>query len=126
MSADGTGARQLTADELGASAPDWSPDAKEIAFFSNCCVNENSDILVMNANGKDVRQLTQSFDNNLRPSWSPDGQKIVFDHGPIDFTQDPPAFLPTDLYVMDNDGTGLTQLTSTPTVSEFRPDWGPG
>jgi Tol biopolymer transport system component len=124
MTADGTGARQLTADEFGAFAPDWSPGGKEVALANNCCVNENSDIFVMGANGKGVRQLTQGFDNNTDPSWSPDGQKIVFDHGVVDFTTE--EFFPTDLYVMNSDGTGLTQLTSTPTIFEFFPDWGPG
>jgi TolB protein len=123
MSADGDGARQLTGDELGAFAPDWSPGGREIAVFNNCCVSENSDIFVMKANGRDVRQLTQNFNNNLNPSWSPDGQKIVFDHGVIDFTTG--EFFPTDLYVINNDGTGLTQITNTPTFSELFPDWGP-
>jgi tol-pal system beta propeller repeat protein TolB len=124
MSADGISARQLTADTLGAVNPSWSPDGKRIAFTDNCCVAENSHILVMNANGKSLRQLTQDFGNNQRPDWSPDGQKIVFDHGTIDFATGLSSTL--DLYEMNSDGTGVTQLTNTPTISELAADWASG
>jgi Tol biopolymer transport system component len=64
-----------------------------------------------------------TFDNNSFPTWSPDGQLIAFDHGVIDFEAG--VFLPTDIWVMNKDGTGLTNLTNTPDFFEVQADWGP-
>jgi Tol biopolymer transport system component len=112
-------AKQLTANELGvAGLPDWSPDGKEIGFDHPVSPGK-SDIMAIKANGQQLGQLTQNFGFNRAPSWSPDGQKIAFQHVMVNL-------LPTDLYVMNSDGTGVTQLTNTPTISESNPDWATG
>jgi hypothetical protein len=51
------------------------------------------------------------------PSWSPDGTWIVFS---IEYAD---AEVGWDLYRIRPDGTGLTQLTATPTLLEQNPDW---
>jgi Tol biopolymer transport system component len=124
MSVHGRAARQLTGNELGAVVPVWSRNGKQIAFADNCCVLENSDILVMKANGRGIRHLTQNFDSNFNPSWSRDGHELAFDHCAIDFSSG--VCSPSDLYMMDSGGGVPTSITTTPTVSEFDPDWGPG
>ena len=118
MSANGGPATQLTPNTLDAAQPDRSPDGKEIAFIDNTTIPQNSDIFVIDPKGRNLEQLTQGFDNNTDPSWSPDGQKLAFDHGVIGS--------PTDLYVMNADGSSPGNITNTPTVSEADPDWGSG
>jgi Tol biopolymer transport system component len=76
----------------------------------------------MNANGNDVVQLTHDEDIgafNFSPGWSPDGGQIVFAH------ERDGTFPPSDIHVMNRDGSGRTNITQTPEVSEFLPDWGP-
>ena len=48
--------------------------------------------------------------------WAPDGNRIAFELDDGD---------QTDLWVVNADGTGLTNLTETADFSEHRPDWSP-
>src|SRR5205085_1311417 len=62
----------------------------------------------------DLRRLTQgTFDSH--PRYSPDGSKIVFQRS----TDGQP-----DIYVMNADGSGVTQLTNNPAY-DLAPDWSP-
>ena len=69
--------------------------------------------LFMKANGSRLRALTTNFGHNLNPDWSPDGRTIVFDH------YETTAFYPGDLFLINADGTGLTELYESP-----GDDWG--
>lgn len=51
------------------------------------------------------------------PAWSPDAGQVVFVSG------SDPSHTDGDLYVINRDGTGLQQLTSTPDVNESNPAW---
>jgi WD40 repeat protein len=101
----------LTALPPGRS-PAWSPDGKQIAFISG-----SSDVYVMDQNGLNQRQVTNNPAPDYDPAWSPDGQKIVFTKYGTD------AAATADLYVVRVDGTGQTNLTNTPSVSEIQPAW---
>ena len=57
--------------------------------------------------------------HNVFPDISPDGTKIAFAR------RDPGANTQYDLFVMNIDGTKLTQLTSTPFFAESHPSWSP-
>jgi TolB protein len=50
----------------------------------------------------------------LTPTWSPDGQKIVFHR---------PGVGQNQLFVMNADGTGMTQITNPPGVNIIA-NWG--
>ena len=50
-------------------------------------------------------------------SWSPNGKKIAF--AAVHYRGE------LDIYVIDADGTGQTNLTSTKTVIEDQPSWSP-
>ena len=65
-----------------------------------------SAIFSANADGSDARQLTHPShgEQDGFPDWSPDGSKILFAHVAVNGT--------SDVWVMNADGTGLTQLTS--------------
>jgi dipeptidyl aminopeptidase/acylaminoacyl peptidase len=69
--------KQLTTDAANDLRPFWSPDGKQIVFFSNRA--GTYDIWIMNADGSSQRPLTQGPADDRRPSWSPDGKWIVYD-----------------------------------------------
>lgn len=116
---DGSHPKQLTSDELVAAFPDWPPFGNRVVFSNNVCpVCDLSDILVVNQGGNNLRRLTTLGDdaNDLFPRWSPDGSQIVFSRDPgVD---------PTEIYVMNADGSGMINITQNPAF-DFEADWGP-
>ena len=115
MSTDGSGVRQLTADDAidWVSAEGFSPDGSRILFTGN--LDGDREIFVMNADGTGVSQLTSNDDYETDPIWSPDGSRILF-------TSDRDGGY--GLYTMRPDGTGVRQLTESGT-DNFSPDWSP-
>jgi TolB protein len=101
---DGSGARQLTF-EGDNGRPDWSPDGTKIAFSS--IRNLNNYVGVMHADGSHQTMLAQGGN----PDWSPDGHKIAFGRG-------------GQIWVMNADGAGQTQITRSPTPKDG-PSWSP-
>ncbi len=106
----------------------WSSDGAKIAY-QNPIVGERG-IYVSNPEGSDPVRLTEGV-NDSWPAWSPDGTKILFSSTRYDPSigqctpGDPHEFdCPTDIYVMDADGSNVTRLTADP-VSEFQPVWSP-
>ena len=118
MDADGYGPTRLS--DVGYS-PVWSPDGSRIAFQRSG--DSGSGIYVMNADGSGVTRLSADSAQHGEPAWSPDGGKIAFSAlGP---SRDPDVeWLVSHIYVMNADGSGITQLTadSAPDVS---PTWSP-
>ena len=133
MNADGSDVTRLThTDGHIVGYPTWSPDGRRIAFSSD--QGGNQEIYVMNADGSDLTQLTHSDRDHSGPAWSPDGQRIAFASGRhgdsssymasrygSDITQLTGNF---DIYIMNADGSGLTQLTNG-AGSDLRPSWSP-
>jgi serine/threonine protein kinase/Tol biopolymer transport system component len=75
---DGTQRLQLTYPPLYVSLPRWSPDGKEIAFFSTTS-GALSRVYVVSADGGAVQELLPKDDHaQADPYWSPDGNSIVF------------------------------------------------
>jgi TolB protein len=81
--------------------PAWSPDGSKITFtrgtgcFWGC---ETEHLWVVNADGSNPTKLTDTLANTH--AWSPDGTKIIGSQG-------------GDLFVMNPDGSGLTNITNT-------------
>jgi len=73
--ADDTDVRPLTTDSTSYELA-WSPDGKQIAFYSNR--EGRFELYLMNADGTGQRALTNSAYGNAWPQWSPDGSHIVF------------------------------------------------
>jgi Tol biopolymer transport system component len=71
MNADGTGATQLTRNDLHDEGPAWSPDGALLAYTSGAD-DTHGDIHVMTAAGRHLRRLT-SYEG---PDESPDWQAI--------------------------------------------------
>ena len=75
---DGTARLQLTYPPLYASMPRWSPNGKQIAFFSTTS-GKPAKIYVVSPDGGDVHELLPE-DNHAEadPYYSPDGSSLVF------------------------------------------------
>jgi Tol biopolymer transport system component len=87
------------------AAVDWSPDGSRIAFV------RNGEVRVVDPDGTDDVALT----TGSNPQWSPDGQQILFSR-PVGGT--------ADIFVMDADGTDVSQLT-TATGDDVEATWSP-
>ncbi|MEW6222155.1 MAG: hypothetical protein AB1476_02375 [Candidatus Hadarchaeota archaeon] len=108
MNLDGTGYRLLTGpDNIIDAVPVWSPDGTEILFASSrgsVLENLNLDLYVMNSTGDNIQRLTLT-DNMIEadPHWVEN--KMVF-----------PRLVKNEnvqnLWLMNSDGTGASQLTS--------------
>jgi hypothetical protein len=89
--------------------PDWSPDGQKIAF-------SDGSIYVMDADGGSPQTLnTPNY--SVLPAWSPDSTKIVF-------TQQMGSGNPSDIWTMNANGTGQTNITNS-AVSDATGDWQP-
>jgi TolB protein len=131
MDADGDNPHALTSD-LHVSievSPAWSPDSSQIAFAVNSDYitgDQPSEIYVINADGTDLHQLTDTGRVNLDPRWSPDGSQIVFYGYEVGAFDDPgdTTSLRTDVFIMNADGSGLTNLTQRGSL-DYHPAWSP-
>ena len=76
------------------------------------------EIYVMAPDGSGQTQLTSDQVSHFDPSWSPDGRQIVF-HRVVG------SRFNHELFRINADGSGLTQLTDTPNSLESHPSWSP-
>ena len=93
MNADGSDVTQVTHNDVNEFDPIWSPNGKQLAF-GRC--QATCDVVVINADGSGERVL---IDNSFPGAWSPDGRRIAF------------RGANGEVFVMNTDGTGVTQLT---------------
>ena len=56
----------------------WSPDAKSLAFFSDCGQAEQSDLYLTRLDGSPARRLTELKGYVDAPAFSPDGKSVAF------------------------------------------------
>jgi TolB protein len=141
MNPDGTGVTRLTT--AGGGGPAWSPDGSKIAFGSGRSVDPTSgapisEIYTMNADGTGQTRLTffsgTCYDDPFYgptcpgkgwPAWSPDGTKIAFQQGYTDCNSEGDCYQRSDIFVMNSDGSGITNLTNYESFDNSRPDWSP-
>jgi len=126
MNPDGTAQTRLTYDPLGTDdRPAWSPDRSKIAFESSR--DGTFQIYVMNADGSGQTNLSNSpTTDDAHPTWSPDGGKIAFSRAPrIPAGPGLTTNADFEIYVMNADGTGQTNVTNYPAAPDDNPDWSP-
>ena len=112
---DGSQRVQLSYPPLYASLPRWSPDGKQIAFFS-VTSGKPSRIYVVSAEGGSPQELLPNDDHpEADPWWSPDGTKLVFGSTYVSAT--------TGIRVLDWKSRELTTLPGSQDL--FSPRWSP-
>jgi len=76
--------KQLTDSKVHEEwSPAWSPDGKEIAFFSNHSQDPDLDpfavdLFVIPAKGGRMRKIATPFGIKYEPAWSPDGKELAY------------------------------------------------
>jgi CSLREA domain-containing protein len=93
-------------------SPVWSPDGGQIAIDHND--QDDAYITLVNADGTSPQHNPWG----AKPKWSPDGTKIAFYES---YYPSPPI---SQIWVMNRNGSGLTQLTNT-SPNNVHPDWQP-
>jgi Tol biopolymer transport system component len=110
---DGANPLQLTSGNIGFNQmASWSPDGKKLAFLSTR--EGYPSVFVMDADGSNQVNLTPKPDDVLAsawssraPGWSRNGQYIYFT------ARRPVVSVSENIFVMNADGTGVTQQTFT-------------
>ena len=110
MNADGSGLSQLTHNRQLEMFPGWSPDGQRI-LFHKWPPDGDLELYTMNADGSGlITQLTHSVEfESLHsfPVFSPDWRSV---ERVVAFS-DPDGNDDYEIYIMNPDGSGLTQLT---------------
>lgn len=114
MSSDGSDPTRVTSFGAAgppayASHPAWSPDGDRIAFVG-VSATEGPDVFVVDPDGQNLRNITNAAGSYSNVDWSPDGSRIAFVSS-------------GDVWWMESDGSGRSNLTNTPTEHDGSPDW---
>jgi Tol biopolymer transport system component len=119
MNADGSGQTPLTTTGVyqTVNGLTWSPGGDAILFDGTTPEDGAADLFVVDADGQSapVNLTNTPGVNESEAQWSANGRKIVF------------SIALQDIWVMNADGTGLTNLTNNEdvNVSIWRPAWSP-
>lgn len=120
MDADGSHQRRLTNSPDIDYQPDFSPTGDYVVFQSRTeRASVVHDVYVIRADGSGRTRLTDQSANDAAPRWSPDGKKILFERSNIikryyrEMSKEERERMHSslELYVMNRDGTGVTNLT---------------
>lgn len=124
MDPDGSNPTNVTNDLAIDTEPDWSPDGSQLVFNSRArgapYNNPRTDVFLINTDGSSLARLTnnQNLYDNDRPAFSPDGLQVVFDSNRLGGQN-------REIFVINLDGTGETNLSNYPTGGDTDSSWQP-
>jgi len=111
MNADGSAQVNITnTPTVDEDYPVWSPDGAKIAF------SRDGDIATLTPGGTGLALLTATERIENEPDWSPDGTKLAFHVG---------VNADDEIFKMNADGSGVTNLTNSGPTVEEGPVWSP-
>jgi Tol biopolymer transport system component len=100
--------------------PAVSPDGSRIAF-----VHDNQIWVMkasgMTAGGTGATRITDTSTAKTKPTWSPDGSRIAY----VANSADVDGQTDLEIWVINADGSGRTQLTNNTVVPDDQPAWSP-
>jgi len=130
MKIDGTGLKRLTHEVGYDGGAFFSPDSQRIVYRAshphnlqeidayrellqqNLVEPSNLEIYVMNADGSNKTQVTENGASNFAPFFHKDGRRIIFSSNVHQHMGGEPKGRPIfHLYLVQDDGTGLEQIT---------------
>jgi Tol biopolymer transport system component len=133
-----TGARRTVLESADGSiayyTPRWSPDGTQIVFgietYADATATTlvSASIAVVAADGSDDRPriVTPAGLDAWGPDWHPAGDRLAF-HTRFDPSDASTRTVPTDIYTIRPDGTGITNITTLGLGTEraIEPTWTP-
>jgi TolB protein len=75
---DGTNEQNFSNNSYNEGGGNWSPDGKNLVFYSNREGNGDDEIFLKNIKTGNITQLTFNNFNDWRPSFSKDGKYVVY------------------------------------------------
>ncbi len=111
MNADGSGSGPIMG--LNGKYPAWGPGG--LVAFRRVYTQEG--LYVMTPQGAGLRQIA-NVGNDTAPAWSPDGQRVAF-------MADRDSNGGWEIYVVNQDGSGVANVTNSPESIDVLPAWLP-
>jgi len=97
---------QITFDNAYYTRADWSTDGQRLL------VSKDYDLYSMNVDGSNVEQLTDYNCHIIQSYWASGGEKVVFSGNSI-LDEYPPIEGNYEIYIMENNGSNVINLTNT-------------
>lgn len=119
MNADGSSLVRRTHDAVS-SEPSWSPDGQRLIFTH--VGPTGPDLMFVNVDDASPAQLVAHDGHGAE--WSPDGKRIAFLRPTSSYADSNGTTVSDEVYTMNADSTGITQITSTQTIHSA-PRWSP-
>ncbi len=113
---DGSNLTQLSVLEEAAGDPDYSPNGKQLLYFTDEPLPR--DLFLRDMKSGEVTRLTETQDfDEMSPRFAPDGRRTVF------VGAEKHEGAESDIWTLDIENGERHNLTQTPDIGEFHPDW---